>query len=222
VDEAFNGLAAAAAALVLRAGKGGLQSAVTVGQTILANAASYYPASLTGLPAALAGALTALEDPGATVAEVASAQTALVAAIGAARLRPAPGAPAPSSASASGVALTLAEMLPPPAGAASPEAAPAAPPAAVPTPLRAFKAGVPKIAGVKAVGRSLKVKTGRWSASPKFSYRWYRNGKAIKAATGAVYKLTAKDRGKRITVRVTATKPGYAKAVRTTRAVRVK
>jgi hypothetical protein len=46
----------------------------------------------------------------------------------------------------------------------------------------------------------------------KYTYQWLRNGKAIKKATKSSYKLTKKDKGKRISVKVTGTRDGYTKA----------
>jgi hypothetical protein len=51
----------------------------------------------------------------------------------------------------------------------------------------------------------------------KYKYQWLRNGKAIKKATKSTYKLTAKDKGKKISVKVTGTLSGY-----TTKAVKSK
>jgi hypothetical protein len=72
-------------------------------------------------------------------------------------------------------------------------------------------AGVnPRISGKAKVKKTLKVVVGTWSPSPdKITYQWYRNGKAIKKATKASYKLTKSDRKKRITVKVTVSKAGY-------------
>jgi len=68
----------------------------------------------------------------------------------------------------------------------------------------------PKISGTAKVGKRLTARAGTWKPSGvKLSYRWYRNGKAIKGATKPKYKLNRKDRGKRITVKVTGGKPGY-------------
>ena len=68
----------------------------------------------------------------------------------------------------------------------------------------------PTIAGTKRVGKKLTARPGKWSpAKLTLSYQWYRNGKAIKKAKKKSYKLTAKDRGKRISVKVTAKKSGY-------------
>ncbi len=41
-------------------------------------------------------------------------------------------------------------------------------------------------------------------------YQWYRNGAAIKGAIAKTYKLAASDVGRAMTVKVTATKAGYA------------
>ncbi|WP_286930879.1 MULTISPECIES: M1 family aminopeptidase [Aeromicrobium] len=73
-----------------------------------------------------------------------------------------------------------------------------------------FHVGLPK------VGRTLKVKAGTWDPGVRLSYRWYRGSKAIKGATKTSYKLTKADRGQRIRVKVTATKPGYATVVKYT------
>src|SRR5690606_11795721 len=71
-------------------------------------------------------------------------------------------------------------------------------------------ASKPRVSGTAKVGRTLTAKAGVWKPSAvKLSYRWYRNGKAITGATKAMYKLTRKDRRKRITVKVTGTKLGY-------------
>jgi peptidoglycan hydrolase-like protein with peptidoglycan-binding domain len=67
----------------------------------------------------------------------------------------------------------------------------------------------PKISGTPKVGSILTVKAGAWSPKPQFSYQWYRSGKALKSATKSTYKLTSADRHKTITVRVSASKPGY-------------
>ena len=69
----------------------------------------------------------------------------------------------------------------------------------------------PKITGTVKVGKKLTAKPGVWKpSSVKLSYQWLRNGKAIKGATKAVYTLASKDKGKKITVKVTGKKAGYA------------
>ncbi len=54
------------------------------------------------------------------------------------------------------------------------------------------------------------------------SFQWLRNGKPIKKATKPAYKLTKKDKGKRISLKVTLGAAGYQPLVSTTAAVKVK
>ena len=53
-------------------------------------------------------------------------------------------------------------------------------------------------------------------------YQWLRNGKAIKKATKASYKLTAKDKGKKVSVKVTYSKAGLTTVVKKSAAKKVK
>jgi hypothetical protein len=77
--------------------------------------------------------------------------------------------------------------------------------------LGAIRAHSVKIAGKTKVGRTLSARTSAWSPKPvRLAYTWYRNGKKIGGQTKRTYKLRSADKGKRITVRVTGTKPGYA------------
>ncbi|GAA2248957.1 hypothetical protein GCM10010401_23500 [Rarobacter faecitabidus] len=81
----------------------------------------------------------------------------------------------------------------------------------------------PKIAGTKKVRKKLTAKPGKWSpAKLKYSYQWYRNGKKIKKAKKKSYKLTSKDRGKKITVKVTAKKAGYFTVSKKSKPVKVR
>lgn len=69
----------------------------------------------------------------------------------------------------------------------------------------------PKASGTFKVGRTVSASKGSWSPTPSsFSYRWLRSGKSISGATKSKYKLTSKDRGKRISVRVTVKKSAYS------------
>src|SRR5690606_26195129 len=61
-----------------------------------------------------------------------------------------------------------------------------------------------------SVGATLGVDKGAWTTGTTFKYQWYANGKAISKATKATYKLTSKEAGKAITVKVTGSKSGYA------------
>lgn len=73
-----------------------------------------------------------------------------------------------------------------------------------------------KISGTAKVGSVLTVNPGTWKPAPVvLAYQWYASGRKISGATATTYTLTAAEKGKRITVKVTATKPGYSTASRT-------
>lgn len=68
----------------------------------------------------------------------------------------------------------------------------------------------PRISGKQQTGKTLKASTGTWSAKPtKFSYRWHRNGVPISKATKSTYKVTSRDRGKVLSVKVTGSRSGF-------------
>ncbi|SFC78872.1 Zn-dependent metalloprotease [Nocardioides terrae] len=68
----------------------------------------------------------------------------------------------------------------------------------------------PRVRGKAKVKKVLHAAAGAWSpAGVTLSYQWLRNGRTIKRATKASYRLTRKDRHKRISVRVTGSKVGY-------------
>ncbi|GAA2239335.1 hypothetical protein GCM10010401_09710 [Rarobacter faecitabidus] len=94
-------------------------------------------------------------------------------------------------------------------------------PTAAPAPGSALKSTkAPSISGTAKVGKTLKAGKGTWlPAATKVTYQWKRNGKAIKGATKAAYKLKKADAGKKITVTVTASRSGYKKASKTSSAV---
>ncbi|MCA0253012.1 MAG: hypothetical protein LCH76_12150 [Actinobacteria bacterium] len=76
------------------------------------------------------------------------------------------------------------------------------------------KAPKPRIVGDRVTGATLSVDTKTWNPVPtSFSYRWYRNSKAIKGATKPTYQLTRADLGKKITVKVKARASGFSKTV---------
>ena len=69
----------------------------------------------------------------------------------------------------------------------------------------------PRISGTPRVGSRLTSLVGSWlEKDVTYSYRWRRNGRAIRGATGRTYRVVPADRGRRISVRVTARKLGYA------------
>jgi len=96
-------------------------------------------------------------------------------------------------------------------------------PAAVAVSPRKMGSVAPKISGTAKVGKKLTVRRGGWTPSGvSYSYRWKRNGKAIRGATKASYTLGKKDRRTRITVTVTGRKTGYVTVSRTSKSVRVR
>lgn len=76
-------------------------------------------------------------------------------------------------------------------------------------------APTPGIAGDNTAGSTLTVTLGTWDPAPSLKYQWYRSGSAISGATSSSYKVASGDRGKTITVKVTASKSGYLTATRT-------
>ncbi|MDR1712231.1 MAG: family 43 glycosylhydrolase [Propionibacteriaceae bacterium] len=75
---------------------------------------------------------------------------------------------------------------------------------------------VPEISGTAEVGQTLTAVPGAWDPAPDtLTYQWYRSGKAVKGQVGATYALTDADKGKQITVKVTATKAGYTTVAKT-------
>jgi hypothetical protein len=71
------------------------------------------------------------------------------------------------------------------------------------------KTPVPKITGTYKAGNSLKAVPGSWDAGTTFSYQWLRDGIAIAKATSATYKLVAKDKAHKISVKVIGNKIGF-------------
>ncbi|WP_220503159.1 N-acetylmuramoyl-L-alanine amidase [Microbispora sp. H10885] len=77
----------------------------------------------------------------------------------------------------------------------------------------------PVVRGVPWVGRRLTASPGAWTPSPKrIRYQWLRDGAKIRGATGRAYHVTGRDRGTRLSVRVTASAPGYESGVATSAA----
>ncbi|MCR6030701.1 hypothetical protein GDP17_04490 [Gordonia jinghuaiqii] len=66
------------------------------------------------------------------------------------------------------------------------------------------------INGAARVGRQLTSDLGRWSNGATFARQWKRDGEPIPGARGTSYRLTAADRGARITLAVTGSKPSHA------------
>jgi hypothetical protein len=78
-----------------------------------------------------------------------------------------------------------------------------------------YSVTVPAIAGIFAVGQQVQSSAGKWNiTSPlTYTYSWYRDGVAIggaSARTHPKYDVVSADLGKRLTVKVTADRAGYA------------
>jgi hypothetical protein len=67
----------------------------------------------------------------------------------------------------------------------------------------------PSINGKTRVGKRLRAVTGTYDPGTTLSYRWFASGSPIPGATKSSYRLKAGDLGKRISVAVTSTKPGF-------------
>jgi alpha-tubulin suppressor-like RCC1 family protein len=68
----------------------------------------------------------------------------------------------------------------------------------------------PKISGTAAYQHTLSVSKGTWGLpATSWAYRWMRSGKIIAGATKSTYKVTAADKGKKLSVLVAASRPGY-------------
>ncbi|CAN5148441.1 hypothetical protein BH11ACT2_BH11ACT2_21620 [soil metagenome] len=80
----------------------------------------------------------------------------------------------------------------------------------------------PTITGTAKVGHTLHVIAHKWTPTVSHSYRWYRSGVAISGATHKAYKLTSKDRGKKITVKVYGSKTGYFTETETRSVARIR
>jgi hypothetical protein len=77
----------------------------------------------------------------------------------------------------------------------------------------------PKISGTAKVGSTLTCRPGSWSPSPaKTTIQWLRDGKAIKKAKKAKYKVAAADAKHKLSCKVTASSPGYVTATATSKA----
>ncbi|MFD0415680.1 Tat pathway signal protein [Streptomyces sp. NPDC127108] len=80
----------------------------------------------------------------------------------------------------------------------------------------------PKVTGTPAVGSKVTATTGTWTGAPSsYAYQWKANGTAIEGATASSYKIPAAHLGKKLTVTVTARKPGRPDATATSSPVKV-
>ena len=71
----------------------------------------------------------------------------------------------------------------------------------------------PKITGTRKSGHWITVDAGNWGpGAVPLTYQWYRGSTLVKGGTKTRYKLTSKDKGKKVSVVVRGTKAGYATA----------
>lgn len=82
----------------------------------------------------------------------------------------------------------------------------------------------PKIKGAARAGATLRAVVRDWKPSKLVTYkfRWFRNGKAIKGAKRSTYRVSRKDRGKKVWVQVTGKRNGYEPATRVSKKLTVR
>ena len=79
------------------------------------------------------------------------------------------------------------------------------------------------MAGTARVGQTLRSTAGTVSpAATKVTYQWLRNGRAIRGATRATYRLVAGDRGRKVSLKVSYVRTGYTTLARTTKVLTVR
>lgn len=80
----------------------------------------------------------------------------------------------------------------------------------------------PSISGVPQVGVSVTASPGSWSPEATYAYQWKVDGTAITGATGPSYTPTRSEKGKELSVSVTASADGYNNSTLTTAATPIK
>ncbi|MBT0993305.1 lamin tail domain-containing protein [Cellulomonas sp. DKR-3] len=80
----------------------------------------------------------------------------------------------------------------------------------------------PKVTGTAKVGKRLTATRGSWTPGTRFTYAWYADGRRIANATYSSFTPGTAYAGKRLTVRVTGTQPGYTSLTRTSPAVTIR
>ncbi|WP_345751548.1 carboxypeptidase regulatory-like domain-containing protein [Microbacterium rhizophilus] len=83
--------------------------------------------------------------------------------------------------------------------------------------LLTLTAPTPTITGTTKVGSTLTAKAGTWTSGTTLTYQWLRDGKSITGATKSAYKLTTSDAARKVSVKVTGSKAGYATAAKTSK-----
>ncbi len=96
------------------------------------------------------------------------------------------------------------------AGASGADLIPVAATGAVVGQVPACNSAAPVLSGKAKKGKRLETTLGTWAGvGYAYGIQWYRGAKPIAGATKAAYKVKAKDRGKRLSVRVTARRSGW-------------
>lgn len=98
------------------------------------------------------------------------------------------------------------------------------PPPPPPAPTTFTQVKPAKVTGKLKVGKTLTAKPGTWTPAPtEVDYRWFANGKKIKKATKPKLRLVKALKGKKISVRITLTRPSITtKTVKVTRPGKVR
>lgn len=77
----------------------------------------------------------------------------------------------------------------------------------------------PTVSGTAKVGKTLKAAKGTWSPAPgSYSYQWYANGTKITGASKSSLTLKSAQRGKKVTVKVTAHRTAHRDGTSTSKA----
>ncbi len=72
----------------------------------------------------------------------------------------------------------------------------------------------PVLSGTFRYGQTVATTAGTWPGTPRFSYQWLRDGRAITGATRSTYRIVGADAGHRLSSRVTGSLTGYAPGAR--------
>jgi hypothetical protein len=83
------------------------------------------------------------------------------------------------------------------------------------------KTATPKVTGTIKVGKTVKVTATGWDAGVTFSYQWLLDGKPILKATASSYKLLAKQKGHKLSVKVVGAKLAYTSVTKTSLATKI-
>lgn len=86
------------------------------------------------------------------------------------------------------------------------------------------RAPAPKIRGAARVGGKLTAVVKSWKPGKrvKYAFTWFRNGSAIKGASGRTYRVKRKDRGDKLWVQVTGKRNGFEALSKTSKKVKVR